>query len=277
MRKDTKFISIMINKTSFLESEIAYNDFEKMGIHKKDILNMPRQMLDKIMKGEISQVMQLQPKASNGQTVPILAKVQMVRNAEGNAELRIYPVAPSIRNSLNLKEQELASLKEGKTLLKEQREDGKRKLIYVELDPETNHLITADAKRLKIAGKSNNINSELKLNGISSVKDIELGANQKQQIREGKPVELDVGHQKVTVGVSLKEANGFKIVKGDLDEWKRVKEIKWDMVNPGKIGFWKTDQNRWEYKENIARFFSPAPERTRDIKPEINVSHGMRR
>lgn len=269
----------MINKTTFLENEIAYSDFEKLGISRKDVINMPVQMLDRIMKGQISQVMELRPTASNGQVVPILAKVQMVRNAEGKAELKIYPVAPEIRNTLNLKEEEINRLKEGKTILKETRTDGKRKLLYVELDPETNHLVTADAKRLRIGSKANNIGDVLAVNGVTpwqgNLKDIELGANQKQQIREGKPVELDIGHQKVTVGVSLKEPNGFKVVKGDLDEWKRIKEINWDMANPGKIGFWKTDQNRWEYDRSIAGSYGIKAQE--GLHEETKVSRGMRR
>ena len=265
----------MLNKTTFLEEEIAYSDFQKMGISKRDILNMPPQMLDKLMKGEITPIMQLNPKASNGVVVPIAAKVQMIRDANGETSLRIYPVAPSIQNSLNLRNDEIERLKEGKTILRELRTGGKRKLLFVELDPETNHLVTADAKRLRIHDKIRNIENELKFSGISNVKDIELGENQKQQIKEGKPVELDIGHQKVTVGVSLKEASGFRVVKGDLEEWKRIQEIKWDMANPGKIGFWKTDQNRWEYELSLAKFFSPKISNIDNI--ENTVSRGMRR
>ena len=265
----------MINKTTFLEKEIAYSDFQKMGISKRDVLNMPVHMLDKLMKGEITPIMQLNPRAKNGTVVPIAAKVQMIRDENGLASLRIYPVAPTIQNSLNLREDEIQQLKQGKTISKEMRTDGSRKLMFIELDPETNHLVTADAKRIKIPDKIRNIEMELKLAGISNVKDIELGENQKQQIRDGQPVELDIGHQKVTVGVSLKEASGFRVVKGDLEEWKRVQEIKWDMANPGKIGFWKTEQNRWEYELSLAKFFSPKISYNDNI--ENTVSRGMRR
>lgn len=253
MRKDTNFISNMINKTQFLAEEIPFNEFQQVGISRKDVMNMPKDMIDKLLKGGFSPIIELKPTAFTGEQVNLLAKIQLVRTPEGIPELRIYPVSPTIRNSVNLREDEIEQLKEGKTISKELRQDGKRKLIYVELDHETNHLIIADAKRLRLSDKLNNINGELQLNGVSSIRDIELGANQKQQIREGKPVELDVGHQKVTVGVSLKESNGFKIVKGDMEEWKREKEIKWDIANPGKMGYWKTEQNRWEYEKSISK------------------------
>lgn len=265
----------MISKTTFLEKEIPYFDFLKLGKSQRDILNMPKTMLEKLMKGEITPIMELRPKGRGGTEVPLLAKVQIVRDQKGNPTLRVYPVAPQIINSMHLREDEIQQLKDGKTILKEQRSNEARKLMYIELDPETNHLITADAKRLKINERISNIQNELKMNGISNVKDIELGENQKQQIREGKPVELVIGDKKVTVGVSLKDAQGFKVMQGDMEEWKRTQEVKWDMANPGKIGFWKTDQNRWEYEESITKFFT---QRANDnLEIEHNVSRGMRR
>ncbi len=42
------------------------------------------------------------------------------------------------------------------------------------------------------------------------MKDIEQGANQKEALQEGKPVELALGDTKLTVGVDLREPQGFK-------------------------------------------------------------------
>ena len=86
---------------------------------------------------------------------------------------------------------------------------------------------------------------------IEKIKDIELGAQQKQAIVEGKAVELNVGNQKVTVGVDLKEPQGFKIVKGDMREWEMQQMIRYDLEHEGFMGYVKTDQNRWEYQQVV--------------------------
>ena len=69
----------------------------------------------------------------------------------------------------------------------------------------------------------------------------------------GKPVELEVGDQKVTVGVDLREPQGFKIVKGDMEEWKRQQAIRYDDAHEGYMGYVQTDENRWEYKQVVDR------------------------
>ena len=102
---------------------------------------------------------------------------------------------------------------------------------------------------------------------LEHVKNITLGQNQRQAIREGKPVELEVGDTKVTVGVDLRQNSGFKAIDGDMSEWKRQQEIKWDMANPGAMGYWQTDENRWEYKQVQEKY--KAPEAKKEEKKTI--------
>ena len=103
------------------------------------------------------------------------------------------------------------------------------------------------------------------------MKDITLGQNQRQAIREGKPVELEVGDTKVTVGVDLRQNSGFKAIDGDMSEWKRQQEIKWDMANPGQMGYWQTDENRWEYKQVQEKYKIPEAkkEEKKTVKEEV--------
>ena len=92
---------------------------------------------------------------------------------------------------------------------------------------------------------------EQRLKDMEKVNDIELGTQQKQAVREGKPMELNVGGEKVTVGIDLKEPQGFKIVKGDMKEWERQQKIKYDELHPEYIGLVMTDKNRWEYQQVV--------------------------
>lgn len=85
------------------------------------------------------------------------------------------------------------------------------------------------------------------------VKDIELGANQKEALQEGKPVELSLGDTKVTVGVDLREPQGFKVVNGDMKEWERLQQMRYDDTHEDFIGYVMTDENRWEYQKVVER------------------------
>ena len=103
---------------------------------------------------------------------------------------------------------------------------------------------------------------------MEKVNDIELGMQQKQQVREGKPVELNVGGEKVSVGIDLKEQQGFRLIKGDMKEWERQQKLRYDEIHPEYLGLVMTDKNRWEYqkvvdrKDPVERAISPLhPER----------------
>lgn len=88
---------------------------------------------------------------------------------------------------------------------------------------------------------------------MEKVKDIGLGWGQKEAAALGKLVELEVGDQKVTVGVDLREPQGFKVMRGDMEEWKRQQAIRYDDAHEGYMGYVQTDENRWEYKQVVDR------------------------
>lgn len=101
---------------------------------------------------------------------------------------------------------------------------------------------------------------------MEKVNDIELGMQQKQQVREGKPVELNVGGEKFSVGIDLKEQQGFKLIKGDMKEWERQQKLRYDEIHPEYLGLVMTDKNRWEYqkvvdKKSVERAISLSPSR----------------
>ena len=62
-----------------------------------------------------------------------------------------------------------------------------------------------------------------------------------------------LGDQKVVVGVDLREPVGFKVMNGDMEEWKRQQAIRYDDANEGYMGYVQTDENRWEYKQVVDR------------------------
>ncbi len=159
--------------------------------------------------------------------------------------LRIrYIVIRDLDNNLKLNDTELERVRKGSVIQKEFQEDGKRKMRYVQLDKETNSLMYRDVATVKF---------EEKLREVDKIKDIGLGIGQKEALASGKPVELEVGDQKVVVGVDLREPVGFKVMNGDMEEWKRQQAIRYDDANEGYMGYVQTDENRWEYKQVVDR------------------------
>jgi len=70
-------------------------------------------------------------------------------------------------------------------------------------------------------------------------------------VREGKAIELNVGGEKVSVGLDLKEPQGFKVIKGDMAEWERQQKMRYDEQHPEYYGLVQTDKNRWEYQQVV--------------------------
>lgn len=168
-------------------------------------------------------------------------------------------------SDLSLTDDDKARLRRGDTIRKEVKEDGVRRMQFIQMDNETKSLIKRNASNLRIPEQ---------IAQMEKINDIQLGANQKQAIKEGKPVELEVGHEKVSVGVDLKEPQGFKVVKGDMAEWDRQQKIKYDIANEGFMGYVLTDQNRWEYKQVVDKLQNR--EQRCEVKEEQKVSTGIK-
>lgn len=232
----------MNNKNVFLEEEIPYKKLEKIGIDRKSILQMPKELIEPLLGGRQTPLIQAAFKTTEGKIMQIPLKLQLVRDKEGNASIMVFPARKEVNNDIKLSPYELERLQKGEILKKEVNNDGTRRVKFIQLDRETNNLLLRNISSVRLQDK---------LKDIEKIKDIELGAQQKQAIVEGKAVELNVGNQKVTVGVDLKEPQGFKIVKGDMREWEIQQMIRYDLEHEGFMGYVKTDQNRWEYQQVV--------------------------
>ena len=224
--------------------EIPFEKFEKLGISKQDFLAMPKELADTVVNGRVTPLMNTRIHAENGKVIEMHMKLQLTRDDNGNVLLQTYPMRKQIDNAYNLTDRELKKVEEGNVIKKEVTEDGEKKVKFIQLDQETKSLISRNVATVKLANK---------LRDMEKINDIELGANQKQAAQEGKPLELNVGDQKVTVGVDLREPQGFKIVNGDMKEWERQMKIKYDEEHEGFMGYVQTDENRWEYRQVVEK------------------------
>lgn len=231
----------MNEKNIFLKEEIPYAQFEMISIDRKSLQSMPREILDPLLSGSLTPIIQARVDTRNGNSYAIPMKAQLVRDEKGDVQLLAYPLHKDIDNVLGLNRHELDKVGKGEVITKDfTQKDGTRTQRFVQMDPETKSLMYRDVATLQLPER---------LKDMEKVKDIELGQNQKEAAQEGKPVELNVGDEKVTVGVDLREPQGFKVVNGDMDEWKRQQAIRYDDAHPEYVGYVQTDENRWEYRQ----------------------------
>ena len=240
-------------KNVFLESDVPYGKFAKLGISKEKYLSMPKEILEPLMSGKVTPLIQAHVRSRSGTEYAVPMKLQMMRNRDGKVSLMTYPVRRDVVNDMRLNERELSSLRQGEVLRKEVNDNIKRNVSTLKL-PE-------------------------QIAQLEKIKDISLGQNQKDAIKEGKPVVLEVGDQKVTVGVDNKEPQGFKVVNGDMDEWKKQQMIRYDDSHVGFMGYVMTDKNRWEYQEVVNKLEAPyslKTEQKKEQKEERKMASGLK-
>ena len=256
-----------MKKVDFLENEIPFAKLEKLGITRDSMRSMPREVIGPLMEGRVTPLLMTRYKAANGKVVSIPMKLQLQRGEDGGVLLMTYQLRKKLeRGRVRVTNQEAKRLRDGEILRKEVTEGGVKQRKYVQLDHETNSLMLRSTASVKVGEH---------LREMEKVKDIELGTNQKKAAMEGKPVELAVGDQKVTVGVDLREPQGFKVVNGDMQEWERQKKIKYDHEHEDFMGYLLTDENRWQYQK-LGERLSHKEERKNTLRKEEERSHRLR-
>ena len=214
-----------------LDHPLMISKFKNIGLAREDVKGLPEDISYSLANGALSPLMLLKIKQADN-TFLMPAKIQIaIDEKTKQPELYIYGVTNKIENSYNLNSHSFEEYKKGKILLVKEKDQ----VFLVQIDPETKN-------PLKIS--SNEIDQ--KLNSLEKILDIELGKEQRERIKEGKPVTLEVGGENVTIGVDLRSPHSFKQLKGDMKEWERQKAIDYDIAHPEYVGIVQTDQNRWE-------------------------------
>ena len=187
----------------FNERELSKKDFERIDI---DVRSMPKEIKEKLLNGEATPLVEIRDQLDNGIIATMPVKLRLQRSEDGKAVLKAYPVSKDIVSDLKLTDKEQKQLQAGEVITKDVREGNKTRTMYLQADQETKSLLKRDVKQAEI---------DKRMDELEHVRNITLGQNQRQAIREGKPVELEVGDTKVTVGVDLRQNSGFKAIDGD--------------------------------------------------------------
>lgn len=247
----------------FTNDTLPYEKLARLGINRQNADLLPDDVKRKLMNGEVTPLLKVSIDGGNGQKVTLPLKLQLAQNDKGEPMLYAYPIRTDINlktdDPLKLSKPEMERLQRGEVLQKSVEINGEKTQQYIQLDPETKSIMHRRVTDTQL---------EQKLKDMEKVNDIELGTQQKQQVREGKPVELDVGGEKVSIGIDLKEPQGFKVVKGDMKEWERQQKLRYDEQHPDYLGLVMTDQNRWEYQKVVDK---QSTERAIKLDPSKNT------
>lgn len=207
--KIRKIYCIINNKNTFLEKELPYESLKKIGIDKNSILSMPKELIEPLLSGKVSPLLRTTIATNDGRNIVMPMKLQLSRRENGEVKVLAYPVRREVLNDMKMNSSQMDHLKRGDIVLKEFTENNSKRKYFVQLDNETNSLIKKSVSKIRMQDK---------LANFEKINNIELGINQKKAALEGKPIELTVGDKKMSVGVDLKEPQGFKIVQGDFKE-----------------------------------------------------------
>lgn len=236
----------MENDNIFPMKEIPYKELSQLGINRQMADLLPQSFKDKLLNGEVTPLLKTSITSTNGIKIALPIKMRIAVDNAGKPYLVIYPVRKDMSErtvqSLNLNQDEKSRLTKGGIIIRNIKQNEQNIPCYFQMDNETKSVLRIFPKGLDM---------DPKMKEFEKINDIELGQQQKQQLKEGKPVELNVGGEKVTVGIDLKEPQGFKVMKGDMDEWNRQKQMKYDEQHPEFIGLVMTDKNRWEYQQVV--------------------------
>ncbi|GHA81801.1 DUF4099 domain-containing protein [Pontibacter akesuensis] len=177
--------------------DLPYAQFEKLGLSRKDVLDMKPENLASMLSGNRTSLMTLHLELSGGQRVEADVKLSLFRNPDNSLSIQVHPVRAHVRNDIGATEKEIEQLKRGELLLRDHTaKNGETEKHFFQLDPETNEIVRARVRDFVVP---------------SAIKDVVLSADQKERLRQGKVVELETKdtNQIIRARVDLTQPRGF--------------------------------------------------------------------
>lgn len=238
-----------------MKYEIPYEQLSIIGLQPHVVDAMPDEVRSKLENGEMTPIINVKRELDD-MVLEMPMKLRVEQDALGNPQLIVYPLNAEMKNSINVGQVAFDRLVAGDVL----HINGQ----YLQRDPETNCILKKSDREIDI---------DRRIEELEKVRNIELGVEQKSQLKEGKPVELDVGGEKISVGLDLRDKDHFRTLNGSMNEWQRQKEIAYDIAHPEYVGIVQTDENRWE-QQVIKR--EGLNSQTLKERPAQTQSSGMR-
>ena len=172
----------MKDSDTILSNQLPYEQLAKLGLDREKVEKLPQDVKEKLIKGEVTPLMEVSLPATNGMVITLPLKLQLAADKEGNPTLIAYPVQRELStersNELRLSQQEVDALRRGDVLQKTVDIDGEKTRRYLQLDPETKAIIHRRITEVQIEQSSTlvallqakNLKDMEKVNDIDGVK-----------------------------------------------------------------------------------------------------------
>lgn len=215
----------MNQSQKFTEDEIPYNILERFGFTREMLEDMPDGIIKKLKNGHTTPMLPIRVTADNGDKILSAARMSLYRNDNGEVRIMFFPRLKKAELS-RFSPQQQKSLNEGETIIGNMTmPDGKKAPAFFQIDHETNQL-----KSVPVAVLDNNIKF--------IAEELHLSQPEVNCIRNGKLLAADYKDTQWTLGVSLNEASGVRVVAGDEQAWREEDKRDYGKFNFGLNGCW---------------------------------------
>lgn len=189
---------------SFQIKDLPYAQFEQLGMSKRDVITMPAQELGDMLNGHRTGLVSLKIELGQGmQPIQTQAKLSLMRNPDNSLSLGVHPILAKPVNNIEASPEQWEKLLKGEPIVKESKAlNGTIEPHIHQLDKDTNEILSARVERVLIP---------------NTIKETILTPTQKEQLKNGEPVEIKGREEKETIVVrlDLNEAKGYKITTGE--------------------------------------------------------------
>ncbi len=217
----------------FKEDEIPFEELSEIGITKENFFNLPIDILNRILLGRLSPVMEFKILV-DGESHILKGKFAFYRKDE-KVQLKLFPVNKKFPYQDTFTEDEIRLLREGRIIKSMIMDGGKKVMSYIQLDPEINTLVSIPVNQMFIpsifSGKS------------LPVDEIEI-------IKQGDILQLNKGDKSFVITIDLiKPLNLLLVEERTKAEWIKERAIEWDRISPNVTGYWLVSENGWQYQK----------------------------
>ncbi len=246
-----------MNQSQFTEEEIPYHILNRFGLTREMIEDLPEGLGQRLRDGRTTPVLPIKVIADNGDTILAAARLSLHRNSDGDVRVMFYPRLEKIDLS-RFPEAQRKTISGGETVISEiSLPDGKRAPAFYQIDSETNQVMA-----VPVAVVDNNIRV--------IADELRLTPAEVNCLRNGKLLTTQYQDKMWTIGVSLREQPGIRVVCGDEDTWREDDRRDYGKFNFGLNGCWiSNDEGGLDYV--------PEDEYTEELWDEMKKRGNMQR
>ena len=246
-----------MNQSQFTEEEIPYHILNRFGLTREMIEDLPEGLGQRLRDGRTTPVLPIKVIADNGDTILAAARLSLHRNSDGDVRVMFYPRLEKIDLS-RFPEAQRKPISGGETVISEiSLPDGKRAPAFYQIDSETNQVMA-----VPVAVVDNNIRV--------IADELRLTPAEVNCLRNGKLLTTQYQDKMWTIGVSLREQPGIRVVCGDEVTWREDDRRDYGKFNFGLNGCWiSNDEGGLDYV--------PEDEYTEELWDEMKKRGNMQR